>query len=455
MISFDRVNKPSFWYSIVYQYVRFVHKHVYFSDFKVINRRRLPRTGEGYLVICNHQNGLCDAIGVLNTVGGGRRPVFIARGDLFKKSNWLAKFIRFFRIMPAFRVRDDGWGGLGQNEAIFEESARIIDEGDVVALFPEATHQHGHYLANFKKGFARIAFKVVEKSNFTKALKIVPMAHHYSNYFSAREKQTMVVGEPFTFTELYDLYREDPNKAIAQLNQKAHDAVQQLMLDIQDSDNYDQYYTLCKMGRVEYLKRHHLRSTNPSVLEADKAIVAEIDRFKQEKPSEFTDLMEKVKEYIGLLKKVNLRDWTLRRMLFPAFMGRALAGLLLLPFYLYGLVANSVPLIITNWITGSKMKDRMLHASVRFAICIFVLPVWYLILFVAAWICLPKFWMALLFAVSLYPTLLAFLRGLTFYPKLWHRLRASWMKFRRNPDLLRACDVRRDILQVMDRELIK
>ncbi|MBP5211001.1 MAG: 1-acyl-sn-glycerol-3-phosphate acyltransferase, partial [Bacteroidales bacterium] len=172
MLDFSKINKPNLLYSLVLSHVRYVHNVLYYRKYKVLHKERIPKD-EGSLVICNHQNGLNDALALL-MMGAKNHMVFIARGDLFKK-DFLGKMMRFLRILPAFRVRDAGTEGLKDNDLIFEESSRIISEGDNVIIFPEATHQHGHYLNVFKKGFARIAFRTAEKAGFEKDIKILPV----------------------------------------------------------------------------------------------------------------------------------------------------------------------------------------------------------------------------------------------------------------------------------------
>ncbi len=450
MISFDKVNKPNLGYSLVYPYIHFMFSGIYLKHFHVINREKLPQDGEGYLVVCNHQNGLCDALGILHTIGGRRRPVFIARGDIFLKDK-LAKILRFFRIMPAFRVRDGGKEHLGLNDVIFEESARIINEGDVVALFPEASHQHGHYLARFRKGFARIAFRTVEKSDFKSKLRIVPMAHHYSNYFSAQSDLVMVVGEPFEFTELYDIYKEDPNRALTLLCEKARERVQALMLDIADDEHYDNYWLLCKMGREDYLQKNGLRKGYfPNVLTADKAIAERIDYCKESDPEAFRNIIDKTGLYLKNLNKLKLRDWIFRKHPVLRLFWHFVISIVLFPFWLYGLLANIVPIAISRWMTSNKMKDRMLHSSVQFAIGAFLLPVWYLILFILLWVCIGCFWKAFLITITFFPSLIIYLNGQQFYLKRHHSLRFHQMFFH-HKDMLRSIrDLRQEIVTLLN-----
>lgn len=450
MISFDEVNKPHWFYSFIYPWFKFIHNHIYYRKFNVVGSENLPKDGEGYLVICNHQNGLNDAMGVLHAISGKRRPVFIARGDIFKK-DFLAKALRTLRIMPAFRVRDAGYDGLGQNDAIFEQSARIIGEGDVVALFPEASHQKGHYLSTFKKGFARIAFKVAEESNYEKPLRIVPMAHHYSNYFSAQSKLAIIIGEPFDFTELYELHKEDPNKAIAQLNQKARAKVQELMLDISDREHYQQYELLCGINRDRQMKLMKLRKSYfPNELTADKATVKQLDELKEAKPEAFEQLMNDTKDYGKLLEKLHLRDWILRKRILGEWWLRLPGALILLPFWILGAIVNILPLGLIKLVNTHLIKDRMLHASIQLGVSTAIMPFWYLILFALCWIFSGKLWIAALFLVLCYPSLLLYVRSRVFVIKMYNRSRRFFLKLAGNPLLKKAESLRKDILNIIE-----
>ena len=257
-LDFSDINKKDFLYKLAHAYLHFVHNYVYYNQFRITGREKLPK-GEGYLVISNHQNSLNDALGILFSTGK-KYPVFIARADLFKKPA-IAKFMKWVGIMPAYRVRD-GIDELGKNEAIFREAARVITEGDPIVLFPEALHQDGRYLGVFKKGFARIAFETVEQTDFKMKLKIVPMANNYSDYFRFQSKLNIIIGEPFEFDDLYEIYKTHPERARYLLAQRAHDAVEKLMVNLDDIPNYPALETLCTIYRKNYIKNNKIRPAN-------------------------------------------------------------------------------------------------------------------------------------------------------------------------------------------------
>lgn len=159
MISFEDINKRDWKYELLYRYVHVVHNYIFYHRYYVLHKERLLKD-EPLVVICNHQNGLSDALGVIFALGKDpRRPVYIARADIFKREI-AAKLLRFLKIMPAFRVRDTGVENLGENAAIFNKSARILLENGIVGLFPEAGHEDCHHLGTFKKDLPVLLFRL-------------------------------------------------------------------------------------------------------------------------------------------------------------------------------------------------------------------------------------------------------------------------------------------------------
>jgi 1-acyl-sn-glycerol-3-phosphate acyltransferase len=419
----------------------------------VLHPERIPK-GEPVVAICNHQNGLSDALGILFAFKkDGRYPVFIARADIFKREI-AAKALRFLRIMPAFRAIDVGKEGLSGNDEIFNKSAEILaDDNGVVCLFPEAGHEDCHRLGTFKKGFARIAFSAAEAANFEKPIHILPMSNHYSNYFGMRNKLIITMGEPFTFEDLYDIYKEHPQRAQKMLADRAREKVQSMMLDIHDLDLYDEYDTIRTAYSKEYVEKQGLSTSYfPNIFEADKKIVAALDNLRNDDSQKFNKLMGQAKEYSRLLDKLHLRDWIFRQKLtFGGFLLRCLAVILVLPFVIFGFVVNFIPYNASTLITR-KIKDQMLHSAFHFAVgALFSFPLWYLILFITAWAVTGVWWMALLFLISLPISLVIYIHSKLIVKRQYNRLRRFRFWFRGNRFYLRAVELRKEIIKSVEK----
>lgn len=461
MIEFGRIAKPNLLYRLLYGYVSLALRFIYYRKFQVIGRDNIPKDKkEGFLLICNHQNGLVDALSIIFAVAP-REPVFLARGDLFKK-DFIARLLRFLRIMPAFRQRDVGIEGLGQNEAIFEQTVRLMQEGVVIAIFPEAGHQNHHYLGSFKKGFARMAFGYEEACGFSKDLKILPLGHHYLGYTGMQNDALFTIDKPFTFEELYDIYREHPERGLHLLALKAREKVDNLILDIEDNDNYEAVEQLCQMYVPVYEKRLGLkqsqlkndlaarRAVNSALREADYGKSADGGEGAGELRRVLAaDLISKAAEYVRNLKKLNLDDYVVERASTMGFISRTLLWILLLPLFALSAVVNFVPHKVSK-VIARKVKDKMLFPSMQLGVGIVAFLLWYPLLFAVIWIVCGKFWIAIVSLLLMPVTMLAYhhLRELT--KRLQYRFRKYRLKLRRDALMNATQRLRRDIMSGLD-----
>ena len=459
MIDFSRITKPSLLYKALYSYVALALRFIYFRKFRVVGRKNIPSDKkEGFLLICNHQLGLMDALSIIFSVAP-REPVFLARGDIFEKPA-LARLLLSLRIMPAYRKRDVGTEGLDKNDEVFQESVKLMDQGVVIALFPEAGHQSHHYLGTFKKGFARIAFGYEEACDFARDLKILPLGHHYTGYSGIQNDVLFQIGEPFTFAELYDTYKEHPERARYLLTQQARDKVEALMLNVDDPDNYEAIELLCQMYVPLYEKRRGIKKGD---LRSDLAAKRELNGIlrasgygrQEDAPgaAETASLIEKAVSYLEDLKVIKLDDKIVARASTAGFVARTILWILLLPVFALSAVINFVPHRISVAMSR-KIKDKMLVHSLKFGVGLFAFLIWYLILFAVIWIVFGKFWIALLSLLLMPVTMLAYhhLRVLT--KRLVMRLKKYRYAVGRNPLFFATRRLRRNIISDL-KKLVK
>ena len=220
MINFENIDKHHKIYSYILPYMRYLHNHIFYEDIEIIGEENIPPIGEPCFVISNHQNGLMDPLAKLSMFKDNRQPVYIARGDIFKKEI-IAKLLRYIKVLPTFRTRDGERSDIKRNNDTFNVAGHVLLRGGTVILYPEAQHQHGRYLGPFKKGFPRICFAAEELSNYSVDVKVLPVCIHYTKYERIKSKLLLVIGKPFTFEEFYDIHKTVPNLAYDQLNEKA------------------------------------------------------------------------------------------------------------------------------------------------------------------------------------------------------------------------------------------
>lgn len=325
----------------------------------------------------------------------------------------------------------------------------------MVCLFPEAGHEDCHHLGTFKKGFARIAFGAAKRANFEQKINILPMSNHYSSYFGARNKLIITVGEPFTFEDLYETYEEHPQRAQKMLADRARKRVKELMLDISDKQLYEEYDTIRTVCDKEYVRsRKQSIHYFPNIFEADKKIVATLDKLRTDDTQRFDSLMTQAKEYSRILDKLHLRDWIFSQKLsIGTFLFRCILAILVISFIIYGFVNNFVPYNLSTLVTR-RIKDEMLHSSFHFVISVlFAFPLWYLILFVSMWCATGIWWVALIYLVSLPLSIVIYIHSKIIVKKQYNRIRRFRFWFRGNKYYLRAIQLRKEIVHSMNQYL--
>lgn len=399
MISFENIDKYDRLYDFCMNYLNMIHNKIYYRKFYILNQENIPEKGKPIIVIGNHQNGLMDALAILHTMFKDRRqPVFIARGDIFKKDS-VAKVLRFLKILPTFRTRDGKMSDVRSNIGLFDRAARVLSKGGTIVIFPEASHQHGHYMNTFKKGFCRIAFSAEELNNYQLGVQVLPLNIHYSNYFSFRSDLMVTIGKPFTYEEFFDLYKENHDRAYLALNEKARARVKELTPDIDIPEYYDEIEALTQIMCEPLLRSKGLRVNYlPNQKDAAMTIIANIKQYREDAPEGFQKLVENMRQYITLLKTTHLHHWVItKKISIPHVLLRLLIMLLCLPLVLFGIINNCIPWGITKHFT-KKVKDPMLTSSFQYVIgAVIAFPLFYLVLLALVWIISKKFWIALIY----------------------------------------------------------
>lgn len=428
MIDFTHVGDFSWRYFCYNHYLKFFHNHLYYRKMHVINRGNIPAKGKPVLIIYNHQNGLSDPLNILYMFDDFRQPVFIARGDIFKKDR-VAKILRFLKILPTFRSRDGGVSDIKYNMTSFNIAAQVLNNGGTLVIAPEAQHQQGHYLGSFKKGFPRIAFAAEEMADFKLDLQILPVNIHYKDYYNARSEVVLTVGEPFGCAEFAENFKTDPNIAYKLLNEKARARLKAITPDIEAHEEYYQEIDLlrCKWVKPRMEKKGLSASYFPNYPAEEVELLQEIADMQQQEPQRFMQLMGITHEYLDELQRLNLRDWIIgRKVGLAKVLFYTLVAVLLFPLFLFGLVSNILPFEFPA-LFRKKIKDRQLHSSFNFVGGMLSFTVYYLLVLAIAWIVSKSFLCALgcVFAMIVsFFIFYAYKKGLIKLKALWryHKL---------------------------------
>jgi 1-acyl-sn-glycerol-3-phosphate acyltransferase len=450
MITFKNIDKFSVSYLLLYVYVRFVFRYIYLKQYRVVGLENIPKPDEPLLIVCNHQSGLNDALAILFMFRDYRQPVFVARGDIFRRT-FVAKLLRFIKIMPAFRTMD-GDNPL-RNYKLFDEFADILANRHTIMMFPEAGHESTYTLGRFRKGFARMAFYAEEKAGYKLGLKILPVANHYSGYFNFREKLAMVVGKPVEISDYLPLYRENPQKATLALTKDMHERVSDLMLNVKNREKYYIYNFIRAIYERRYVQRMGwTESYFPNMLKASKAIIACLENLHLSNLKQQSRLFKKAQECKDGLEKLRLRSWLFEyKHSTWTLMLRTLSMICLLPFFCYSYVLNIIPFNLPRLVTNKIKKDVMLRPTVAFGVSVLItFPVCYFLLTLACGFTSGNALSTLLFFISLPLGLIFFDAYRKYYVKLRGRWRFFFLRRQKNKLFEQTHDLFVQVMTEMD-----
>jgi 1-acyl-sn-glycerol-3-phosphate acyltransferase len=383
-----------FWYEIFCA-------RIFYRKIKVVNKDRIPRN-KPMIFAMNHQNAVMDALVVLN--GYRRNVLFLARGDAFKNP-FILKLLTLFKMLPVYRMRD-GIGELGKNEEIFQITTEVLSRKRCpVGLMPEGNHGNKRQLRPLVKGAFRIAFRAQEEYGEKDGVQIVPVGLDYEKYPNFRTKLLVNFGEPVAVNQFYKEYLEDCPRAINAIRSKLSEEMSKYMIDIRSVEFYDTYMNLRTIYNLSMRTRQNIPGKDLySRFLADKEMIRILEKTEKKEPERIRPVSGKVKKYLDGVTELGLRDWLFKknRYSYLILLPLSLGLLITFPFFLYGLINNIIPYRIPLLVT-KKFKDPQFHSTVKFIVGLVIFPIWYLILFIIAWIFVEPGWIKWIYLVSLLP----------------------------------------------------
>ncbi|MDM8003133.1 MAG: 1-acyl-sn-glycerol-3-phosphate acyltransferase [Bacteroidota bacterium] len=381
------IEKFDIFYQLLKKYVDFWHNYIFYRRVIVLGKDTIDFSVPTILAP-NHQNALMDAMAVLCTLD--RQLIFLARADIFRKK-FAAKILYFLKMLPVYRIRD-GFDAVKQNDDTFRDTLRVMENRNGVVILPEGNHATFRKLRQLKKGICRIAFQTAEAKGFDGEINITPVGLEYSHYWRFRQVLTVVYGHPIHVSEYYDSYRENPNRAIAELRDRLSDDMQKVMVHIEDEKNYDAINELRSIINEKYSDRIRYPK-----LFRDKRLVSKLSELRQSAPETYREICEDSLTVRNQASELNV-TYRLLRKKSHRLGWLALSSLLLLvtlPVFLAGAVFN----ILTYQVAyqqAIKSKDPAFISTARYGFFLglsFIFGPLYLIL---ALIFIKPWWMAVM-----------------------------------------------------------
>jgi len=280
------------------------------------------------IFVANHQNAFLDA--VLVGCSTNRNPWFLARANVFEKK-WAQTVLGWLKMKPVFRFRD-GFGTLRKNDEMLNCFVELLKHNESILIFAEGNHDERWHLRALQKGFARISLAAVEKNV---DVKIVPVGIQYEAHAMAGSRVLVSFGESFSVNELT---REeiDPRKKAELILEKTSNAIKPLLLDIPLMD-YEK--------RVAYFLNHRIIKkdlVHQLAIDQNLILKYETESFVQQKT-----------------KSGKSFRWN--------------------PISMYFHVNHFLAKTIIRWILENKVNDDQFIGSLKFALGMVIVPLFYII----------------------------------------------------------------------------
>lgn len=365
-------------YSLVRRYVLFTFKRFY-GEYIVNGRENIPEKGP-VIFASNHLNALMDALAVISTLPHKVPIVYLARADYFKNKK-IAKILRFFKILPAFRMRD-GVGNLEKNHGIFEECVDVLDHNNALGIMPEGVQSGLRKLRPLVKGIFRIAFTAQQKYDTQPGVKIVPIGIDYEDFEKYGKHIIINIGKPIEVSDYMAEYNVNPVNATNQIRDRLRDDLIGLSLHLDTEKHYACFETATKVANAAIVNEYKLPDKTLSRFFARQKIAERLISLENKK-HEITERLDTLcTEYKENMKKLNLHSWVLEKKTYK-IKPLLLTGLLLLvtlPVFVIGFILNMFPFFLPDAIRKLfKIKFPGGVSSVRFGLGMISFPIFYLL----------------------------------------------------------------------------
>ena len=438
-------------YQLARYWVKFTLGKLFFSRVEIRGLEKID-TNKPIILAPNHQNALIDAL--IIGISLKQQPVFLARADIFE-NDIIVTILRFLRMLPVYRIRD-GFDSLKKNEAIFDQCVEYLGAKNTLILFPEGNHGDKRHFRQLKKGLGRIAFEAEKKHDFELGLQVIPIGIDYLDYRKFRGKASIRIGDPIEMSSLRELYDENPQRGLRNLNLLIQKNIEPYMIEIPWMDHYDDIMNI----RSVYGEHFHLKKGgNPDKkllprFDSHKELISKLSHVLEKTPKKIEEIGSEIGKYLGLLDKYNFRDHVLTKAPYsvPVLILKSIGMLIAFPFFLYGLINNYLIFKIPEYFTLTKIKDTQFRSSIAYALAfIALLPILYTIQTILVAVFTTGWWIPLLYLASLIPFGLFAINYSFWFKKLRSKWKYTLLKGKKNQELNDLRAFRKSIIESLDK----
>lgn len=350
--------------------------NLYYKEIKIKNKKALPKEGP-LLIISNHPNTLVDAfvVGYLC-----QRPIhFLAKATFFNTS-LKKRLLTRLNIVPINRVSDGKTSGVDNSDS-FNRCFEVLEQGKVIAIFPEGTSFLEHHLRELKTGAARIALETVNRNNGNLTVNIIPVGINYIEGYKFRSSVLVNIGNPIDYSEEIELYAANHSLAARQLTQKFHDELSSLLISFKEKTQETLALKLHTIFTSSYIKND--KNGVEKEVELLKKIQQQLHKIELEYPEKYEEIEVNTENLLQKLNEIELKPSFLdRKIKLRMFVRQLLFSFVFIilgfPVFVFGFIHNIIVYKLVDLLVPRLTKDIEYYAPLSILLSMVLYPALYI-----------------------------------------------------------------------------
>ncbi len=439
---------------MIYQTLKFILGigiQTYYKEIKVNNKGNIPKKGP-LLIVANHPNTLMDAWMVAFIL---KRPLhFMAKATFFNTpaKRWLLKKLK---LVPIVRKGDKKVDVINNHDSL-EESYKILENKDVLLIFPEGTSYPERRLRPLKTGAARIAIESCKRNEFDLPVKILPVGINYTDGHTFRSKILIEIGNVISIQDYKSEIIDNERKTVTSITNEIQERLEKLIVITEDQDQD----TLVKKMEAFLILEGEApqgildKENVDSFVFKSNVILIKLKYLKENNIKKYNLLNKDLILFNKYLDKLNLSNSIF------FFKNNKINFLKIsivyfIPFiigstvYIYGLINNFIPYRVVNLITKKITKEVEYYSSVRTIFGLILFPIYYLILTIIFYQFTKDYAYLVLYIFSMPLTGYFALNYGNWVSITKKRLRFFWLWYTKNELIKKLLKKRMEILKIL------
>ena len=314
---------------------------IFYRQFEISGLDRIP-ADNGIILCANHVNALVDAVVLQASTVRQIRP--LTRSGLFGNPV-LRPVLNAIGAVPIYRRQDSG-SDMARNKDSFIKCYEILENNEILIIFPEGQSHSDPHLHDLKTGAARIALGAQQHHNRLPV--VIPVGLTFSRKGTFRGDVLVQYGEPIDLTIPENTSHDD---RVTLLTHRIHAGLSSVTLnassweDIELARRVEKFFAL-RHGKYRHGKLQQHFSALQRLIDGQRLLLAH-------EPDKVRALISHLRMFERLCNCCGIRDYHLtldyRPTLIVIYILRTLGVILIgLPLAIWGMINSAIPYLLTR-----------------------------------------------------------------------------------------------------------